>query len=299
MTTTCGGNCQSDATENTPQTAEVHDASHGGFVSEYHVPKMDCPSEEGMIRMALDSVEPKVTLEFDTPKRKVRVYHGDNADLIEKRMQSVGLGARLESTTPVASESIVRAQASAKQEAEREAGILKWLLAINGIMFAIEITVGWWAQSTGLIADSLDMFADAAVYGVALYAVGHSVQMKLRAAHFSGWLQIILALGALGEVVRRLVLGSEPVSTLMMSFGLVALVANVTCLLLIAKSRDNGAHMKASWIFSANDVIANLGVILAGGLVAWTGSRYPDLLIGLIIGVVVLNGARRILQLKS
>lgn len=299
MTTTCGGNCQSDATENTPQTAEVHDASHGGFVSEYHVPKMDCPSEEGMIRMALDSVEPKVTLEFDTPKRKVRVYHGDNADLIEKRMQSVGLGARLESTTPVASESIVRAQASAKQEAEREAGILKWLLAINGIMFAIEITVGWWAQSTGLIADSLDMFADAAVYGVALYAVGHSVQMKLRAAHFSGWLQIILALGALGEVVRRLVLGSEPVSTLMMSFGLVALVANVTCLLLIAKSRDSGAHMKASWIFSANDVIANLGVILAGGLVAWTGSRYPDLVIGLIIGLIVLNGARRILQLKS
>ena len=88
MTTTCGGNCQSDATQNTPQTAEVHDASHGGFVSEYHVPKMDCPSEEGMIRMALDSVEPKVTLEFDTLKRKVRVYHGDNADLIEKRMQS-------------------------------------------------------------------------------------------------------------------------------------------------------------------------------------------------------------------
>ena len=200
---------------------------------------------------------------------------------------------------PVASESIARAQASAKQEAEREAGILKWLLAINGIMFVIEITVGWWAQSTGLIADSLDMFADAAVYGVALYAVGHSVRMKLRAAHFSGWLQIILALGALGEVVRRLVLGSEPVSTLMMSFGLVALAANVTCLLLIAKSRDSGAHMKASWIFSANDVIANLGVILASGLVAWTGSRYPDLVIGLIIGLIVLNGARRILQLKS
>jgi Co/Zn/Cd efflux system component len=260
---------------------------------------MDCPSEEGMIRMALDSVEPKVVLEFDTPKRKVRVFHGDNADAIEERMRALGLGATLESTMPVARDDLARAQASAKQEAQTEAGILKWLLAINGIMFVIEITVGWWAQSTGLIADSLDMFADAAVYGVALYAVGHSVRVKLRAAHFSGWLQIILALGALGEVVRRLVFGSEPVSTLMMSFGLVALAANVTCLLLIARSRDSGAHMKASWIFSANDVIANLGVILAGGLVAWTGSRYPDLVIGLIIGLIVLNGARRILQLKS
>jgi len=125
------------------------------------------------------------------------------------------------------------------------------------------------------------------------------VRVKLRAAHFSGWLQIILALGALGEVVRRLVFGSEPVSTLMMSFGLVALAANVTCLLLIARSRDSGAHMKASWIFSANDVIANLGVILAGILVAWTGSRYPDLLIGTMIALIVLRGAQRILQLKS
>mgnify|MGYP003146531079 FL=1 len=214
-------------------------------------------------------------------------------------MRALGLGATLESTTPVARDDLGRAQASAKQEAQTEARILKWLLAINGIMFVIEITVGWWTRSTGLIADSLDMFADAAVYGVALYAVGHSVRVKLRAAHFSGWLQIILALGALGEVVRRLVFGSEPVSTLMMSFGLVALAANVTCLLLIARSRDSGAHMKASWIFSANDVIANLGVILAGILVAWTGSRYPDLLIGTMIALIVLRGAQRILQLKS
>ena len=69
--------------------------------------------------------------------------------------------------------------------------------------------------------------------------------------------------------------------------------------MLIFKNKEGGAHMKASWIFSANDVIANLGVILAGFLVAWTGSRYPDLVVGLIIGVIVLNGSRRILQLKS
>lgn len=299
MTTTCGGNCQNNATENTPQIAEVHDASHGGFVSEYHVSRMDCPSEEGVIRMALDSVEPKVTLEFDTPNRIVRIFHGDNADVIEERMHSVGLGATLEITSPVDSDAIAQAHEDAQQEAQKESGILKWLLAINGIMFVIEITIGWWAQSTGLIADSLDMFADAAVYGVALYAVGRSTRLKLRSAHFSGWLQLMLAFGALSEVVRRFMFGSEPASVLMMSMGLAALAANVLCLVLIAKSRNRGAHMKASWIFSANDVIANLGVILAGGLVAWTGSRYPDLVIGLIIGVVVLNGARRILQLKS
>ena len=88
MTNTCRDNCHSDAMKNTPQTAEVHDATHGGFVSEYLVPKMDCPSEEGMIRMALDSVEPKIALEFDAPERKVRVFHGDNADAIEAMQET-------------------------------------------------------------------------------------------------------------------------------------------------------------------------------------------------------------------
>jgi Co/Zn/Cd efflux system component len=188
----------------------------------------------------------------------------------------------------------VEREADAKQ-----ASILKWLLAINATMFGLEFFVGVMAQSTGLIADSLDMFADAAVYGVALYAVGRSVSMKVRAAHLAGWLQVLLALGALSEVIRRFIFGSEPESILMMSFGAIALVANVLCLVLIAKSKDEGAHMKASWIFSANDVIANVGVILAGFLVALSGSNTPDLVIGLIIAAIVLNGGRRILKLQS
>jgi Co/Zn/Cd efflux system component len=84
----------------------------------------------------------------------------------------------------------------------------------------------------------------------------------------------------------------------MMGIGCIALVANVSCLFLISKKKDRGAHMRASWIFSANDVIANIGVILAGVLVWWTGSRFPDLVIGLLIGVVVLSGAIRILRIK-
>ncbi len=128
--------------------------------------------------------------------------------------------------------------------------------------------------------------------------MGRAAALKVKAAHIAGWLQVVLALGALAEVVRRAVTGSEPESTLMMGIGLVALVANVICLVLIAKKRDRGAHMTASYIFSANDVIANAGVIVAGALVAWTGSSYPDLVIGTVIALVVLNGARRILNLR-
>lgn len=183
--------------------------------------------------------------------------------------------------------------------ANAEAGTLRWLLAINAVMFVVELVAGWLAQSTGLLADSLDMFADAGVYGLALYAVGRHAGHQLRAARLSGWLQLLLALGALTEVLRRALIGSEPEPLPMMGVALLALAANLTCVALLVRHREGGAHMRASWIFSTNDVLANLGVILAGLLVAWTGSNVPDLVIGTLIGLLVLNGARRILRLKA
>jgi Co/Zn/Cd efflux system component len=102
----------------------------------------------------------------------------------------------------------------------------------------------------------------------------------------------------MAEVVRRAVVGSEPASALMMGVGALALIANVACLVLLTPKKDGGAHMKASYIFSTNDVLANTGVIVAGVLVAWTGSQVPDLVIGTVIALVVLGGARRILKLR-
>ena len=269
------------------------------YVSQFVVSKMDCPSEERIIQMALEGIEPDVVLEFDTPNRRLKVFHSGNLVAIQSRLDSLSLGAKIKDTHNLDHDELSQAIASAKEASLKEGTILKWLLAINATMFVVEFLVGWLAQSAGLIADSLDMFADATIYGVALYAVGHSVKRKLQAAHLSGWLQLTLALGALSEVIRRFIFGSEPASTLMMSFGFIALIANVICLILISKSKDDGAHMKASWICSSNDVISNVGIILAGVLVAVTGSRYPDLLIGLVISVIVLHGAHRILKLKA
>lgn len=300
MADQCCGGCQSQSPpEQESYTSNLIKMNQGiSHISEYIVPKMDCPAEENMIRIALEPIQPEDILDFDTPNRHLKIYHSDNQQELVSRLASVGLGARLKSTRPIKEDELSNVSMSAIEADAMESRVLKQLLAINAVMFLVEIVAGWWAQSTGLIADSLDMFADAAVYGVALYAVGHSIRMKVRAAHFSGWLQIILAFGALFELGRRFFYGSEPISVLMIGFGVIALIANTTCLLLISKKKDSGVHMKASWIFSANDVIANLGVIVAGVLVALTGSRYPDLIIGLLIGVVVLNGARRILTLK-
>ena len=170
------------------------------------------------------------------------------------------------------------------------------LLLINAFMFVVEFIAGWLADSTALIADSMDMLADALVYGVSLYAVGKSMQTKIDAARLSGIFQILLGLGVAIDVIRRFITGSEPESMYMILVGILALIANVTCLAIIAKHRKGEIHMRASWIFSKNDVIANIGVITAGVLVSVLVSPLPDLIIGLIISVVVISGGVSILR---
>ena len=181
-----------------------------------------------------------------------------------------------------------------KDQSQRQ--VLYWLLGINATMFVIEMGIGLLADSTALIADSLDMLADAVVYGIALYAIGKSLLHKANAARISGFFQMALGVLIIIDIVRRSIYGSEPVSGLMMAMGAVALVANVICLVIIRKQRNEEVHMRASWIFSANDVIANLGVIFAGVLVFWLDSRWPDLVIGVIVSCVVLRGAKMILE---
>ncbi|QDV79104.1 cation transporter [Botrimarina mediterranea] len=172
---------------------------------------------------------------------------------------------------------------------------LRWVLAINAIMFATEFTCGIFAESTGLVADSLDMLADASVYGISLYAVGRSVSTRQLAAAGSGLFQLVLGVGVLVESGRRFFYGGEPVGVTMIAMGSIALCANVICLALLAKHRHGDVNFRASWIFSTNDVIANLGVIVSGGLVLLTQSQYPDLVVGIIVAGAVVYGGVKIL----
>jgi hypothetical protein len=262
--------------------------------SVFRIPGMDCPSEEQMIRLRLAEA-PVAALAFDLAGRRLTVDHDGDPQAILARLVPLGYGAELaESHTLAADE----AAPAAPADDAAEARVLWILLALNAVMFVVELGAGIWARSAGLVADAMDMFADAAVYGVALYAVGRAARYKLGAARLAGGLQLVLALGALAEVVRRIVGDATPEPIGMMGIALLALAANVACLVLIARHREGGVHMKASYIFSANDVVANLGVIVAGVLVAWTGSAWPDWIIGLVIGAVVLTGAVRILRLR-
>ena len=143
------------------------------------------------------------------------------------------------------------------------------------------------------------MLADSFVYGLSLYVVGKSITMKHRAAFFSGVMQISLGILCLIEVGRKLYFGSEPLSNYMIAISIIALIANLFCLVLIHKHKDGEVHMKASWIFSANDVIVNTGVIISGILVYITKSNIPDLLIGGIVSVIVIRGGIVIIKLSK
>ena len=259
------------------------------------IPKMDCPSEERLIRMALDGLDGVDELRFDLQQRTLSVIHRGEPGPLLAKIEPLGLGARVVAS---AEAEVAPPEAPEAPEAHDEASTLRILLAINAVLFLVEIVAGWLAQSTGLIADSLDMLADAFVYGLALWAVGRASAAKLRAAHASGVLQALLAAGGFFDGARRWVTGSAPEPPAMIGISVLALAGNVSCLLFLARHRHGGAHMKASWIFSTNDVLANLGVMAAGALVAATGSRLPDLVVGTLVAALVLLGAVRILRLR-
>ncbi|GHU65618.1 sodium:proton antiporter [Bacteroidia bacterium] len=263
----------------------------------FEVPKMDCPSEERIIRMALESESSVKTLNFDLAGRRLKIFHECDAESVLARLAPLNFGAAILSSRVLSEPEEALGIPISSDSDER--AVLQTVFVINAVMFFAELILGWIAQSTGLIADSLDMFADAAVFALSLYAVGRAVSYKKNAARLSGILQMILGLGALSEVVRRYFIGSEPESKYMITVAGAALVANAFCMRTLAKHRNGELHMRASWIFLSTDVIANAGVVLAGILVYFTSSQLPDLVVGALIAAIVLRGSVRILRLAS
>lgn len=247
-----------------------------------------------MIRMKLSGVEGLEELIFDLNDRKLEVYHRGTASDITNMIKELNLGGRL------VSEEEVEKVSGLVADVVLERKMLWAVLYINAAFFVGEIIAGWLSGSMGLVADSLDMLADALVYGLSLWAVGAMARRKKRVAALSGYLQLILSVMGLIEVIRRFT-GSEifPDFRAMIIVSFLALIANVTSLYLLQKSRSNGEHVKASMICTSNDVIINAGIIVSGGLVYWTQSPIPDLVTGSLVFCLVVWGALKILKLSQ
>jgi Co/Zn/Cd efflux system component len=163
-------------------------------------------------------------------------------------------------------------------------------------MAAIGGIAGWIAHSTGLLADALDMLSDAAAYAIGLVAIGRTARFKTNAAWVSGSVLLVLGVGVLIEVGRRVMYGdAEPVSGWIIGTALLSLAVNLTVLRMLAPLKSGEVHLRATWLFTRADVVANVGVLLAGVLVWWLSTPYPDFVIGTLIGLYVIKEALEIL----
>lgn len=258
----------------------------------FEITKMDCPSEENLIRMKLGEILSIKNLDFDIPNRQLTVFHEGEIERIEQSIIELNLGGKRQSTE--------KTEQINFEEDTSQRKLLWTVLFINFAFFIIEMTTGLLSKSMGLVADSLDMLADSFVYGISLLAVGTTIIRKKQIAKIAGYFQIILAIVGFVEVLRRFLSAEElPNFSTMIIISILALIANGLCLYLLQQSKSKEeVHMKASMIFTSNDVIINLGVIIAGVLVNWLNSNQPDLIIGTIVFVLVIQGAFRILKLS-
>jgi Co/Zn/Cd efflux system component len=261
------------------------------YKTTFRILKMDCPSEEHLVRMGLQGLSNVRLLNFDLDKRQLIVFHTNGADSINAALQSLNLETTL--IDSIQSDTVLATDRSDRK--------LLWVvLIINFSFFILELLTGILSRSMGLVADSLDMLADALVYGLALFAIGGPMIRKFHVAKFAGYFQVILASIGIIEVIRRF-FGEENIPNFqtMILISALALIANAISLYILHKGKSNEVHMKASMIFTSNDIIINVGVIMAGLLVNWLDSGYPDLIIGTIVFLIVVRGAFRILKLSK
>ena len=167
---------------------------------------------------------------------------------------------------------------------------LRIALAANIAMFVVGL-IGWRiAHSTALLADAFDMLADATGYAIAYWAVGRSKLYQQMAARWSGAMLMALGLSIIAEVIHRLFRPDEPAGVLIMAFATLSLVVNGSVLRMLSKYRHApDPHLRATWVDTRADVLVNVGVLVSGAAIAWTGYRVIDLLTGAAISVFVVH----------
>ena len=172
-----------------------------------------------------------------------------------------------------------------------------WIvLRLNAAIATAFFASGILGDSSALIANGVDNLSDTAVYALSLVALTRGQIWKRRAAVASGVMLLIFAGGILIDVGRRYVQGSEPIGPTMMVMSAVAGVVNYFCLRLLQRLKNPDVNLRAATTFSFNDFISNGGILIAGVLVLWLGSNWPDLLVGFATAIIAIKGGVEILR---
>jgi cation diffusion facilitator family transporter len=182
---------------------------------------------------------------------------------------------------------------------ESHSRVLWIVLAINALMFVVEGIAGMFAHSTSLLADALDMLGDALVYGFSIFVVARSLRWRAGAAMAKGAFMLVFGLGVLAEAGYKMGNPIMPAVGTMGIIGAFALAANAVCFALLYRHRSDNLNMSSTWLCSRNDLIANVGVLVAAGATYLIDSRWPDIIVGCIIAALFLRSAFSVLREAS
>jgi len=185
---------------------------------------------------------------------------------------------------------------SLDRQIERQRGTLQVVLAINAVMFFVIVAAALYGQSSALLADSLDNLGDALTYGLSLYAVSRGASVKAKVALFKGGLILLAAVGVAAQIIYKIFVPSLPLFEVMGIFSLIGLAANSLCLFLLWRHRHEDVNMSSVWECSRNDIASNLSVFVAAGVVWFTGSGWPDIVVALCLVWVLVRSAIRVIS---
>lgn len=170
------------------------------------------------------------------------------------------------------------------------------VIAINAVMFIIEITGGALAGSQALKADALDFLADSLTYGLSLAVIGMSLRTRATAALLKGISLLLMGLWVMGSTLYQVLILGVPSANIMGAIGLLALAANVASVIILMRYKDGDANVRSVWLCSRNDAIGNVAVIGAAGAVALTNTAWPDLIVAGFMSALFLSSAQQIIK---
>jgi cation diffusion facilitator family transporter len=174
--------------------------------------------------------------------------------------------------------------------------VLLFVLIINASLFGIELGAGFLANSTALIADSLDMLGDAFAYGFSLYVLWRSAEWKAKAALLKAVVMAVFGMGVLLEAIHKLMAGILPTAEIMGLIGTLVLLGNAVCFFLLYQYRSDDLNMRSTWLCSRNDIVANVAVLLAALFVRVFEASWPDIMVGAGIAALFLQSALSVLR---
>lgn len=179
---------------------------------------------------------------------------------------------------------------------QKQRTVLWSVLVINVVMFGVECVAGLRAESLSLTGDSLDMLGDALVYGSSLYVLNLGARAQAQSALFKGGIMFLTAIAVFARATYQLFTAAVPDAQMMGGIGVLALIANLVCLALLTRHRDDNINMSSVWLCSRNDIIANTSVLVAAALVGWSGTFWPDFAVGIMLTGVFAKSAGTVLS---